>query len=90
MEDTLRVYHFNAFAPNCGVLILVVMEDTLRDFQDVEDASFLFVLILVVMEDILRVTTNQPLELLLKSLNPCCNGRYSPRAKFTYRYISTC
>ena len=61
-----------------SVLILVVMEDTLRELSESTFRKVLIVLILVVMEDTLRELVKNGAK-AVKSLNPCCNGRYSQR-----------
>ena len=60
------------------VLILVLMEDTLRVLQLIAYMGVLTVLILVLMEDTLRDNSITDI-LVLGSLNPCFNGRYSQR-----------
>ena len=63
------------------VLILVVMEDGLREFWLLHEEGQGGVLILVVMEDGLRVLVLLNKWMLFLSLNPCCYGRWSQRAK---------
>ena len=58
------------------VLILVVMEDALVQEERVSvQAEKSWVLILVVMEDALVQAMTELVCLLIKRLNPCCNGR---------------
>ena len=54
MEDTLRVYNFDATEDHRAVLILVLMEDTLRVDEKTGKEKKTPVLILVLMEDTLR------------------------------------
>ena len=55
MEDTLRVFTFNANVESDeDVLILVLMEDTLREKSFILLSTAPLVLILVLMEDTLR------------------------------------
>ena len=68
-KDDLHLY-IKAF-----VLILVVVEDSLGE---VEKYKFLLkrgVLILVVVEDSLGAILQQPLQVAVIGLNPCCCGR---------------
>ena len=61
-----------------NVLILVLMEDTLRVKENKDAFKCLdFVLILVLMEDTLRAVSKGRYKLVIPSLNPCFNGRYS-------------
>ena len=55
------------------------MEDTLRGCYFDSSLRHTIVLILVLMEDTLREVIQQIYILLLQSLNPCFNGRYSQR-----------
>ena len=61
-----------------GVLILVVMEDALWEICLLRLSCRRIVLILVVMEHTLRGKRTLKTKWELISLNPCCNGRYSP------------
>ena len=57
------------------------MEDTLRASYFSRLHQLEGVLILVVMEDTLRVGESNLTRLVVISLNPCCNGRYSQSAE---------
>ena len=77
MEDGLRPNQI-VFNDLIHVLILVVMEDGLRQIFGMSKRDFnIKVLILVVMEDGLRLSI-QFFRMIHISLNPCCNGRWSP------------
>ena len=58
------------------------MEDTLRVFYMAGFDGAAMVLILVLMEDTLRVLIKLLGMLILQSLNPCFNGRYSQSSLF--------
>ncbi len=73
MEDGLRRFQKEQLNFQQIVLILVVMEDGL--WHALQLLSALVVLILVVMEDGLRL--NHLPAMVITSLNPCCNGRWS-------------